>query len=144
MSFKKLAFSSAFALAASLMIAQSASAASASYSTQAVAPSIYYKNDWQSVAYPVLGSPPSNAKVTQVSYTWSYTYPRPTGLLVYLCNNIGTVCWNVTNYASGTVNFTGYDVPANQSLRLYAKVEGTGTMAPLYGGTTTVSVNYTY
>lgn len=144
MQLKKWLCSSFFALAATLMFAHSASAASGAYGSSAVAPTIYSKNWWYNVAYPVVGNPPSNATVTVVNYTWSYSYPRPTGFLVYLCNNGGTVCWDVTYFGSGSVNFSGYNVPANQSLRLYSRVNGTGTMAPLYGGTTTVTVNYVY
>lgn len=109
-----------------------------------MAPTIYTKNYWYDVAFPVVGNPPSNATLTVVYYTWAYDFPRPAGFEVYLCNNSATLCANVTNFASGNVNFTGYAVPANQPLRLYSRVAGTGTMMPLYGGTSTVAVNYVY
>ena len=124
--------------------AHSASAASAAYGSSAVAPTIYSKNWWYNVAYPVVGNPPSNATITTVYYSWSYSYPRPTGLLVYLCNNTGSKCWNVTSFGSGSINMSGEAIPANQSLRLYSRVNGTGTMSPLYGGSTNVTVNYVY
>lgn len=134
-----------FALGCLLALAAvNASAAAGGYGSSAVAPTIYSKNWWYNVAYPVVGTPPSNAVVTIVYYTWSYSYPLPAGLQVYLCRNDGSLCGNVTNYASGSVNFTGWGVPANQTLRLFSQVAGTGTMSPLYGGTTTVTVNYSY
>lgn len=129
---------------AAMMFAQNASAASGAYGSSAVAPTIYTKNYWYNVAYPVVGNPPSNAVLTVVYYNWDYSYPRPAGHQVYLCNNNATLCADVTYYASGSVDFTGYGVPANQSLRLYSGVFGTGTMSPLYGGTTSVTVNYIY
>ena len=137
-------YSSFLALAATFMFAHSASAASAAYGSSAVAPTIYSKNWWYNVAYPVVGNPPSNATITTVYYSWSYSYPRPTGLLVYLCNNTGSKCWNVTSFGSGSINMSGEAIPANQSLRLYSRVNGTGTMSPLYGGSTNVTVNYVY
>lgn len=144
MKLKKWLYSSFLAMAATFMFAHSASAASGAYGSSAVAPTIYTKNYWYNVAYPVVGNPPSNATLTVVNYTWSYSYPRPAGLQVFLCNNNATLCADVTNFGSGSVNFSGYGVPANQSLRLYSRVSGSGTMAPLYGGTTTVTVNYVY
>ena len=134
----------AISTVAAMMFAQNVSAATGAYGSSAVAPTIYTKNYWYNVAYPVVGNPPSNSLVTVVYYTWSYSYPLPAGLLVYLCNNGGTVCGNVTSYGSGSVDFSGYGVPANQTLRLYSQVAGSGTMSPLYGGTTTVTVNYDY
>jgi len=144
MKLKKWLYSSFFALAATLMFAHSASAASGAYGSSAAAPTIYSKNWWYNVAYPVVGNPPSNATITTVYYSWSYSYPRPSGLLVYLCNNTGSNCRDVTNFASGSVSFAGDGVLANQSLRLFSRVNGTGTMSPLYGGSTNVTVNYVY
>lgn len=134
----------AISAVAAMAFAQNASAASGGYGSSAVAPTIYSKNYWYNVAYPVVGGPPSTATVTSVFYSYSYNYPRPSGFQVLLCNNSGTLCADITNSGSGSVDFTGYNVPANQSLRLYSRVTGTGTMAPLYGGTTNVSVNYVY
>lgn len=142
MKLKKWLYSSFLALAATFMFAHSASAASAAYGSSTVAPTIYSKNWWYNVAYPVVGNPPSNATITTVNYSWSYSYPRPAGLLVYLCS-IDT-CWNVTYFGSGLINMAGRGIPANQPLRLFSGVSGTGTMSPLYGGTTNVTVNYTY
>ena len=125
-------------------LSQSAVAAAGAYGSSAVAPTIYSKNIWYNVAFPIPGSVPAAATVTTVNYTWSYSSPRPTGFLVYLCNNGGTVCFDVTASASGSVNFSGYGVPGNQTLRLYSRVNGTGTMTPLYGGSSNVTVNYVY
>ena len=134
----------AIAAVAAMAFAQNASAASGAYGSSAATPTIYSKNWWYNVAYPVVGNPPSAATVTVVYYNWDYSYPRSAGFKVYLCNNGGTICGDVTNFGSGSVDFSGYGVPANQSLRLYSGVFGTGTMSPLYGGTTSVTVNYNY
>ncbi|HEX7633730.1 MAG TPA: flagellar protein FlhE [Noviherbaspirillum sp.] len=132
-----------FAVAA-MAIAQNASAGSSAYSSQAVTPTIYAKNYWYNVAYPVVGTPPSNSYITNVYFTWAYS-SYPAGLTVYLCdNNAAIVCFDVTNVRSGSANFTGYNVSATTPLRLFAQVAGTGTMAPLAGSTTTVSVNYSW
>ncbi len=144
MKLKKWLYSIFFAIAAIFMVGQSANAASSAYGSSAATPTIYSKSIWYNVAYPVVGNPPSNATLTNVYYTWDYSYPRPTGFQVLLCNNSATLCADVTNAQSGSVNFTGYSVPANQSLRLYSRVVGTGTMSPLYSGATNVTVNYVY
>lgn len=144
MKLKKWLCSSFFAIAAIFMVAQNASAASGSYGRSAVTPTIYSKNFGYNVAYPVVGTPPRNATVTYVYYSYTYAYPRPAGFEVQLCNNAGTVCSNVTRAASGNVNFTRKSIPANQPLRLFSRVSGTGTMMPLVGGSTSVTVNYSY
>lgn len=132
------------ALLFALALMQTASAGSAAYGSSTVTPTIYSKNFWYNVAYPVVGNPPANATLTAVYYRWDYPYPRPAGLVVYLCNNAATLCADVTNVGSGLVDFTGYAVPANQPLRLYARVNGTGTMSPLYARPTSVTVNYVF
>ncbi|WP_081838207.1 flagellar protein FlhE [Sphaerotilus natans] len=123
-------------------IGKNAIAASGGYSSSVVAPTIYAKNLWYNVPFPVVGTPVSGTYVGLVYYSWNYKTPRPTGFLVYLCNNTGLVCFDVTNYASGFVDFTGQNVPANQTLRLYSRVNGTGTMSSLYGGSSSVNVNW--
>ena len=122
--------------------AQTASAASGAYGSSAVAPTIYSKNLWYNVPFSVVGSPTPASTVRAVYYSWSYSTPRPSGFLVYLCNNTGSVCFDVTSAASGSVDFTAYGVPATQNLRLYSRVSGTGTMSPLYGGSSNVTVNW--
>jgi hypothetical protein len=77
-------------------LGQNAIAASGAYGSSAVAPTIYSKNIWYNVTFPISGSVPSTATVTNVYYTWNYSSPRPTGFLVYLCNNGGTICFDVT------------------------------------------------
>ncbi len=147
MNFKKLLCSTLLMCSAlaGTIFSQNANATSyGAYGSSAVAPTIYSKNYWYNVAFPVVGSPPSTATVKLVYYTWNYSYPRPTGFLVYLCNNGGTLCSDVTNTGSGSVDFTGYGVPANQTLKLYSKVNGTGTMSPLYGASSNVTVNYSW
>jgi hypothetical protein len=126
------------------MVMQSANATTGGYGTSTALPTIYSKNFWYSSALPVVGTPPSNATVTVVYYTFNYPFPRPAGLLVYLCNNNGTLCADVTSIANGNVNFTGYNVPANQPLKFYVSVQGSGTMSPYGGSQATASVNYTY
>ncbi|MBB5020349.1 hypothetical protein HNQ59_003668 [Chitinivorax tropicus] len=105
-------------------------------------PTIYSKNIWYYTEYPVVGNPPANKTLTLVYYNWSYPAPRPAGLTVYLCNSAVTLCADVTTVQSGSVNFTGQGVPATTPLRIYAGVSGSGTMSPLYGGTTNIVVNY--
>ncbi len=133
-----------FLLASSVMAFGAVHAADSAYGSSTVTPTIYSKNYWYNATYPVVGSPPANATLTAVYYRWDYPYPRPAGLLVYLCNNAATLCADVSSAGSGMVNFSGYGVPANQSLKLFVRVNGTGTMSPLYGSQTSVTVNYTY
>lgn len=123
-------------------VAQNAHATSGGYGSSAAAPTIYSKNYWYNVAFPVVGTPASGATVRIVYYTWSYSTPRPSGFLVYLCNNTGTKCFDVTSAASGSVDFTSKNIPATETLRLYSQVNGTGTMSPLYGGSSNVTVNW--
>lgn len=143
MKLKKWLYSSFFALAATLMFAHSASAASGAYGSSTVAPTIYSKNWWYNSTYPVVGNPPSTGKIGVVYYSYSYS-PRPAGLQVYLCKSNGYTCWDITNFGSGSVDYTPYNVPANQALGIFVRVNGTGTMSPAYGSTTNITVNYTY
>ncbi len=105
-------------------------------------PTIHGKNRWYSVAMPVAGSIPSTATITTVHYQYSYKYPRPTGLQVLLCNDPGSTCFDVSNSGLGSVDFDGTGVKANTPIRFYARVNGSGTMSPLYGEAATLSVNY--
>jgi hypothetical protein len=125
-------------------LSQSAVAASSAYYSSTVTPTIYSKNLWYSAAPAVVGRPPSTATINVVYYKWSYSYPRPSGHQVLLCNNTGAVCFDVTRWEGGSVDFTGTGVKANTPLRIYSRVSGTKTMSPLYGSNSTVSVNYTY
>lgn len=128
----------------SLVVSTVVYAASGGYGSSTATPTIYSKNYWYNVAYPVVGSPPPTATLTRVYYRWDYPYPRPIGLVVYLCNSTATLCADVTNAGSGLVDFTGYGVPASQPLRLYVRVNGTGTMSPLFARPTSVTVNYDF
>ena len=131
-------------LLVAILSLQTSYAASGGYGSSTATPTIYSKNLWYNVAYPVVGSIPSNATLTKVYYRWDYPYPRPVGLLVYLCNSAGTLCADVSGAGSGLVDFTGFGVAANQPLRLYTGVSGTGTMAPLAARPTSVTVNYDF
>jgi len=143
MKLRKWLYSSFLAFAATFMFAHSASAASAAYGSSTVAPTIYTKNYWYGSTYPVVGNPPSTGVMGVVYYSYNYS-PRPAGLQVYLCKSDGTYCWDITNSGSGSVNYTGYGVAANQALGIFVRVNGTGTMSPAYGSTTNITVNYTY
>ncbi len=124
--------------------AQNAVAGSGAYGSSAAMPTIYSKNFWYTVAPSVVGSPPSTATISTVYYSYSYPYPRPTGFQVYLCDNTGTYCADVTRAGSGNVNFTGTGVKATTPVKLYSRVAGSGTMSPLAGGPVKVTVNYNY
>lgn len=143
MKLKKWLCSSFFAIAATLMFAHSASAFDAGYGSSTAAPTIYSKNWWYGSTYPVVGNPPSTGKMGRVFYSYNYS-PRPAGLQVYLCKSDGYLCWDITNFGSGSVDYSPYGVPANQALAIFVRVNGTGTMVPAYGSTTNIAVNYTY
>ena len=138
------AWSAGVALAV-LALSQTAAAQSYSaYGSTAVAPTLYTKGSWYTVAFPVVGNPPSSGVVTNVYYRWSYGTPRPSGFQVLLCDHTGTICSDVTGTASGAANFTGAGIAANTAIRLYARVSGTGTMLRVQGGNSSVTVNYSY
>ena len=123
-----------------MAVAQSYSA----YGSTAVAPTIYTKGSWYTIAFPVVGSPPSTGLVTNVYYRWSYGTPRPSGFQVLLCNSAGVRCFDVTSAPSGGVDFSGYGVAANTAIRLFVQVAGTGSMLRVQGGSSSVTVNYSY
>ena len=128
-----------------LALTQPAAAQSYSaYGSTAVAPTIYTKGSWYTVAFPVTGNPPSTGQVTQVYYRWSYGTPRPSGFQVLLCDHTGTLCSDVSAAASGAVNFTGAGIAANTPIRLQARVAGSGSMLRVQGGSSSVTVNYAY
>ena len=123
--------------------AQDAMAGSGAYGGSSFGmPTIHSKNHWYSVAMPVAGRIPSTATITTVYYRYSYSDPRPAGLLVWLCNDTGTTCFDVTYSGTGSVDFSGKDIKANTPVRFYARVNGTGTMSPLYGEAASMTVNY--
>jgi flagellar protein FlhE len=138
------AWSSGVALAMLALTQPAAAQSYSAYGSTAVAPTIYTKGSWYTVAFPVAGNPPSTAKVTYVYYRWSYGTPRPSGFQVLLCDGTGTTCFDVTSAPSGGLNFSGYGVPANTPIRLNARVAGTGTMLRVQGGSSSVTVNYSY
>jgi flagellar protein FlhE len=143
MKLKKWLYLNIFAISAIFMVAQNANAASAAYGSSTVAPTIYSKNWWYNSTYPVVGNPPSTGKIGLVYYSYNYS-PRPAGLQVYLCKSTGYTCADITNFGSGSVDFTSANVPPNQALGIFVRVNGTGTMTPVYGSTTNITVNYTY
>lgn len=134
-------FAATIVMGAAVLPQSAIAAGSSGYGTQAVAPTIYSKNLWYSVAIPIVGAPPAGSTVTNVYYSYSFS-SRPAGMLVYLCNNSGSTCFDITSTGSGGVNFTSYSVSATQPLKLYARVNGTGTMSPVYGNLSNFTVNY--
>ena len=138
------AWSSGVALAMLALTQPAAAQSYSAYGSTAVAPTVYTKGSWYTVAFPVVGNPPSTGVVTNVYYRWSYGTPRPSGFQVLLCNNSGNKCFDVTSAPSGGVDFSGYGVAANSAIRLYAQVAGTGTMLRVQGGSSSVTVNYSY
>lgn len=141
---RKWLISALFMMLLAATLIQTSYAAPGGYGSSTATPTIYSKNIWYSVAYPVVGNPPSNSTLTRVYYRWDYPYPRPAGLVIYLCNYLATLCADVTYSGSGMVDFTEYSVPANQPLVLYSRVNGTGTMTSLYARPTSVTVNYDF
>lgn len=138
------AWSSGLALAMLALTQPAAAQSYSAYGSTAVAPTIYTKGSWYTVAFPVVGNPPSTGQVTQVYYRWSYGTPRPSGFQVLLCDGTGAACFDVTSSPTGGVKFSGYGIAANTPIRLYAQVAGTGTMLRLQGGSSSVTVNYVY
>ncbi|MGS1106478.1 flagellar protein FlhE [Achromobacter anxifer] len=145
MTFKKRAVpvllaTASLALAA---LAQNAMAAG-SYSSSAVMPVIYNKNFWVSAEAPVVGRPPSTATITTVLYNYGYSFPRPTGFQILLCDSTGTICHDVTRSARGAVSFMGKGVKANTPVRFYARVGGNGTMPAPLAATSLADVTVDY
>jgi hypothetical protein len=144
MKLNAMLYSSVLAAAGMLFVAQNVSAADGGYGSSVGAPTISAKNYWYIATFPVVGTVPSTAKVGRVNYSWDYSYPRPSGLQVLLCNSTGANCKDVTNSGSGSFDFSQYSVSATKPLKLYARVNGTGTMSPLKGRSSSVTVNYSY
>lgn len=142
MKFNKWLCSVFLAMVTTLAFAPSADAYTASYGSSAVPPSISVKNTWYEVTFPVLGSPPSNSIIYQIGYSWGYS-SYPAGLEVQICDFTGVHCWNITNFQSGAYsNLEPKKIPGNRPFVLRARVVGSGSMMPIYGSTSRVSVNY--
>lgn len=141
MKLKKWLYSSFLALAATFMFAHSASAASAgSYASNSVGPTIYSKNYAYYNYFPIVGSHPSNGRITTVSYNWSFSY-RPSGLNVWLCHGTTDACINVSSSQTGSTNAFANRSPTSQFFLVYW-VSGSGTMTPAYSNSHQVIVNY--
>lgn len=132
-----------FALSGLLLLSAGAYATGGSYSSTISAPTVTLKNQWYQKAFPVTSGTPSAGKIGMVYYNWAYGRDQA-GLRVSLCTSTSTVCINVTNAKSGSVNFSSYNLSPNQALSLKAIVEGTGKMVPLYGNQSQVIVNYSF
>lgn len=131
------------ALPALLLLSAGAYATEGAYSSTISAPTVTLKNQWYQKAFPVVAGTESKGKIGKVYYNWSYGRDQA-GLRVSLCTSTSTVCMNVTNAESGSVDFSSYNLPPNQALSLKAIVEGTGKMVPLYGNQSQVIVNYSF
>ncbi|GEM_PF-1605738 len=119
---------------------------SGAWSNSAAGPTIYSKNIWYLLSLNPVGTIPSTAKITSVSWTWALsTYPS--GLTVGLCwktNLTGGKCGDVTSQKSGSTSSFFAGLAANQKMVFEFIVQGSGTMSPDYGKVDQVIVNYTY
>lgn len=116
---------------------------SGAWANSAAGPSLYSKGIYYYLnIYPV-GSTPSTARISNVSYTWGLTY-KPAGLIVYLCHDTTSYCTNVTSSGTGTTSvFSGRY--ANRKMIFAFGVAGSGAVLPVaYGKMDQVIVNYTY
>ena len=145
MNIKRHLFSIVFALAAAVLLAHDASAASGGYGTDTVVPTIYSRNKWFYSEYPVSKSGlPHPSRITEVIYQWSYS-SRPAGLQVWLCVGDTGVCEDVTNYPSGRVDFSAHKFPLTMPIRIYARLNGSpyGSMYTLKGSVSEIIVCFT-
>ena len=143
MNIKRHLFSIVFALAATALLAQNAHAVSGAYSVSAVVPRIYVPNEWYYSEFPVMNTPTKTATIDFVSYDWTFNNSRPAGLQVVLCDSHLTVCFNVTNAATGYVDFRGYNIPITRPLRLYARIQGR-VPGNSYGGSSLSNITVSY
>lgn len=118
-------------------------ASSGAWANNGGGPTIYSKNLWYGlILYPV-GTIPSNATITSVSWSYGVSY-RPSGFVVQLCHN-GSVqyCGEITAWGSGSTNYFNTRA-ANQPMAFYFGVAGTGTLyPPVYGQNDSIIVNWT-
>ncbi|MCT4708763.1 flagellar protein FlhE [Enterobacteriaceae bacterium H11S18] len=129
------------ALAGLFALSANSYAAGGGYSSTIIAPTVSIKNQWYQKDFSVPSSIEKTGKMTTVYYSWAYSRNQA-GLMVSLCTSNNVACFNVTNAQSGSVDFSSYNIAPNQPLTLKAMVSGTGTMAPLNGKQSQVTVNY--
>ena len=142
MDMKRNLFSIVFALAAAVLLAHDASAASGGYGTETVVPTIHSRNKLYYSEYPVpKNGLPHPSKITEVIYQWSYK-SRPAGLQVWLCVGDTNVCENVTNRPFGRVDFSRHNLPLTLPIRIYAGIQGSsyGSMYALSGSVSEIMV----
>ncbi|MBR4876983.1 MAG: flagellar protein FlhE [Rhodocyclaceae bacterium] len=138
---KRHLFSIILAFAATALLAQNAHAVSGAYSVSAVVPRIYVPNEWYYSEFPVMDTPTKTATIDFVSYDWEFNYPRPAGLQLRIC--AGNYCYNVTNAATGYLDFRGLNVPITQPVRLYARIQGS-VPGYSYGGSSLSNITVSY
>ncbi|MFC3531461.1 flagellar protein FlhE [Vogesella facilis] len=127
---------------AALLLAASplAQATAASYASEVVAPTVAVRNTPYRAAFPLLGAPPADGRITTVYYAWQFSY-RPPGLTVKLCQ--GSRCLDVSKDASGTsAAFRG--LSPSQPFQLHYAVGGSGAIMPLLSGKQQLAVSYTF
>lgn len=119
-------------------------ASSGAWSNNGGGPTIYSKNLWYGlILYPV-GTIPSNATITSVSWSYGVSY-RPSGFQTLLCHNPSApYCGDITAWGSGSTDTFFNGRAANIGMAFYFRVVGTGTLyPPVYGQNDSVIVNWT-
>lgn len=131
------------ALSGLLVLTSPAYATEGAYSSTMNAPDITLKNQWYQKNFPVISGTPSTGKIGIVYYNWAFSRTQQ-GLKVSLCTSANTMCVNIGNSNSGSVDLSTYNLAPNQVLSMKAIVEGTGTMVPVYGYQSQIIVNYKF
>lgn len=131
-----------------VMMTGTASAATASYTSQNVGPTLYQTNYvYTGPNFTPLGNPPATGVISSVYTSWTYNASTaPAGTEVYLCAGAGnSQCLLINFSGSSTSVFNGF--PANTVFHHAFLVRQSVTRTinpPVFGGRNYVGVTYTY
>ncbi|PQQ34655.1 flagellar protein FlhE [Photorhabdus luminescens] len=121
------------------MFSQTVAAASGSYHSSVVLPTLYSKNFLETVNVPIVGSPPATGKITNVSWTWNVV-GWPKNLSVYLCQGDTSSCVDISRTRRMSTAAFNNRSPAQQFL--FALSVGNGNVMPIAGQTGEITVSW--
>ncbi|EQD70178.1 Flagellar FlhE [mine drainage metagenome] len=105
-------------------------------------PTIYAQGRWYELDLRPPAGPPGASAITTVYWSWSLSRTPP-GLAVRLCRGTVRTCIDISGRQSGgTRAFAGRG--ADERFILAYRVPGSGAIAPVYGGSDHLIVNYRF
>ncbi|RAW91316.1 flagellar protein FlhE [Photorhabdus laumondii] len=121
------------------IFSQTVPAASGSYHSSVVLPTVYSRNFTEIAYLPIAGSPPASGSINNVSWTWNVV-GWPTGLSVYLCQGSTSNCLDISRTRRMSTTAFNNSSPTQQFF--YALRVANGGTVPVAGQTGEITVSW--